>query len=256
MNPTEILFCDLRLEDSRGIRAALRARGVRVSALASPRLLLQRLSESVPDLLVLGETALDLEPDFLVRLLRGRYPRLPILLKLDRADSDCLRLREELRIAHVAVPPHTEEGFLAAIEPLLGAPEPAPLGPLVLCVDDEPAFLNGLSRLLRLRGYRVACYGDPEQALEALPFLSPDLVVLDVAMRGMSGLQMAEEIREVYGRSLPVLVLSGLDSDREIRRGYRSGADCYLTKPCAPSVLVDTIARMTGPAAAAAGGCR
>lgn len=89
----------------------------------------------------------------------------------------------------------------------------------------------------------MAAFNSSEQAMEALPIVRPDLAILDVAMAGMNGLQMTEEIRENQGR-LPVILLSGLDSDHEIERGYRSGATTYLTKPCDPAAVLHVVGNL------------
>ena len=117
-------------------------------------------------------------------------------------------------------------------------------------MDDDRAFLAGLARLLRQRGYRVAAFDNAEEALQAIPLKRPDLLILDVMMAGMNGFQMLEEIREVYGARIPILLLSGLDSDRSLADGFRKGATSYLTKPCAPASILETVGTLTkGPLA-------
>jgi len=115
----------------------------------------------------------------------------------------------------------------------------------VVCVDDDELFLRSLARVIRRRGYRVLTYTEPEFALEELPLVKPDLVILDVLMPGLSGFEVLAEIRRFHPRSLPVVLLSALDGDvRFPENRRRGGAACYLAKPCPPDVLMETVRRL------------
>src|SRR5262249_25590902 len=94
-----------------------------------------------------------------------------------------------------------------------------PRAPLVMCVDDEVAALRTLSRVLRRQGYRVLTYSEPEVALEELPLLNPDLLILDVLMPGLSGFEVLDEIRRYHSTPVPVLLLSALDDEEKIAEG-------------------------------------
>lgn len=249
MDPAEIFFCDPDLEWSRGLRARLRGRGFRVTAATSARILLDRLGQRPIDLVVLGPFDPELEPRFLVGLLRGKRPDLPVALVVPPGAVDLAPLREDLGLLFAGVRPVPDEELLNAFAPALdqeGAPAPAPKPKTVMCVDDDPLTLGSIARLMRRQGYRVVAYSDPELAIEAFPAVKPDLAILDILMNGMNGLQMTEEIREIYGPRMPVVLLSALDSDREIQQGIRSGASCYLTKPYEPAVVLDTVDRLMG----------
>jgi DNA-binding response OmpR family regulator len=245
-----IVFCDPDLEWYRTLRAKLRALGVSVRATALARVLLEWTGSVKPDLVVLGEFPSEFGPEFLVGILRSRWPRLPVILVLSSSDPETAdRLREQRDLLYVGVKPVSDDVLLASLAPIfkdLPATPPAPRADLVLCVDDDPQYLSSLTRMLRHRGYRVAAFDTPEQAMEELPTLRPDLAILDVAMAGMSGLQMAEEIREHHRRRIPIVMLSGLDSDMEIERGYRSGATSYLTKLSGPEAVLSVVGKLLG----------
>jgi DNA-binding response OmpR family regulator len=238
------IFCDPDLEWSRALRTRLREKGISVSATAMVKVLLEWIRPERPDLVVLGEFPPEFKPDLLVGLLRSRWPDLPVMQLLPPVTAeDKDLLRDDLDLQYVAVRPVPDDEILAAILPILHGPASAPpkrRPPVVLCVDDDPLSLAALGRMLRRKGYRVAAFDSPERALEALPIVRPDLAILDVAMAGMNGLQMTEELRELHG-CLPIILLSGLDSDREIERGYRSGATTYLTKPCEPAEVLSIV---------------
>jgi DNA-binding NtrC family response regulator len=100
----------------------------------------------------------------------------------------------------------------------------------VLLVDDEAEFVSTLAERLELRGYQVRTAGSGEAALEALQQALPQVVVLDVRMPGMDGLEALDTIRARYP-DLPVIMLTGYGSTRDGIEGMRRGAFDYLVKP-------------------------
>ncbi|HEX9466827.1 MAG TPA: response regulator [Acidimicrobiia bacterium] len=99
----------------------------------------------------------------------------------------------------------------------------------VLVVDDEPQILRALAINLRARGYEVDVAPDGEQALERAARKHPDLVVLDLGLPGIDGVDV---IRGLRGWSLvPIVVLSVRDGERDKVAALDAGADDYVTKP-------------------------
>ena len=102
----------------------------------------------------------------------------------------------------------------------------------VLIVDDEPAIRRALGRLLAEDGYRVLGAGNGQEALEAIRADLPDLVILDLLMPVMGGLAACREIRQSGAtRSLPVIIVTGMDQPADHVRGLDGGADDYVSKP-------------------------
>ena len=100
----------------------------------------------------------------------------------------------------------------------------------VLLVEDDPTMRTTLERALGRRGMQVASCGDGARALEAWQDCAPDVVVLDLTLPGLDGLQVLERARR-GGLASPVLILTarGTVGDRVI--GLNTGADDYLPKP-------------------------
>ncbi|MEV0740846.1 response regulator transcription factor [Streptomyces sp. NPDC050549] len=107
----------------------------------------------------------------------------------------------------------------------------------VLVVDDDPAIRRSLERGLRLSGFRVRTADDGREALDAVQEAPPDVLVLDVSMPGMSGIEVCTRLRD-DGRDLPVLMLSALDETADRIAGLQAGGDDYLVKPFALQELV------------------
>ncbi|MEU6173585.1 response regulator transcription factor [Streptantibioticus parmotrematis] len=102
----------------------------------------------------------------------------------------------------------------------------------VLVVDDDAAILRSLGRGLRLAGYAVGLAQDGASALRELADQPADVVVLDVSMPGISGIEVCERLRAT-GNDVPVLMLSALDEVADRVAGLQAGADDYLVKPFA-----------------------
>lgn len=121
--------------------------------------------------------------------------------------------------------------------------------PQVLIVDDEPAMVAALERALRIDGYETAIARDGQQALAALSAGRPDLVVLDVMMPKVDGLEVCRRLR-ASGDRTPVLMLTARNGVDDRVDGLDAGADDYLPKPFALKELrarVRALLRRTAP---------
>jgi adenylate cyclase len=104
--------------------------------------------------------------------------------------------------------------------------------PLVLAVDDEPANLALLGKLLRHQGYDVTDAADGIAALEAVEQHHPDLVCLDVMMPRLDGIAVCQRLRERPEHAgLPILLLTALNRTEDRVRGLEAGANDFLSKP-------------------------
>ena len=102
----------------------------------------------------------------------------------------------------------------------------------ILIVDDSPDVLLVLSRLLQIAGYEVTAVEGGAAALETFQAQgAPDILILDVLMPEMNGFEVLARARGEQGYTGPVIMLTGLDTEQDIVRGYSQGADYYLTKP-------------------------
>ncbi len=100
----------------------------------------------------------------------------------------------------------------------------------ILIIEDDPSLLMGLTMNLRREGYRVRTANDGHRGLAELERERPDLVVLDLNLPGVDGLEILRRIR-VDDALLPVVVLTALGSEQDKIRGLDLGANDYVTKP-------------------------
>jgi two-component system, OmpR family, KDP operon response regulator KdpE len=99
----------------------------------------------------------------------------------------------------------------------------------ILVVDDEPQILRGLKTNLRARGYDVDTAPDGERALALAADRRPDIVILDLGLPGIDGVEVIRGIRA--WSTLPIIVLSARDQERDMVLALDAGADDYVTKP-------------------------
>lgn len=115
----------------------------------------------------------------------------------------------------------------------------------ILIADDEPSIRQLVAFTLRRRGYTIIEAEDGATALELIRGESPDLVVLDVMMPGMSGIMVVREMMSnATTAEIPVILLSAKGQGVEIEEGLASGARLYLVKPFSPRELADRVAEV------------
>ncbi len=115
----------------------------------------------------------------------------------------------------------------------------------ILVVDDDPQVHKMLSTVLTVKNCQVDYAPDGFSALNQIELNSPDLVVLDIMMPEMSGIELCRKIREnTKNKKVLILMLSAKDSQSDRITGLQYGADDYVTKPFHVSTLVHKIEYM------------
>ena len=122
----------------------------------------------------------------------------------------------------------------------------------VLVVDDEPTIVEVVARYLERSGYETLMAADGLAALQVAEQGDPDLIVLDVMLPQLDGIEVMRRLHERPGKPVPVILLTarGEESDRLV--GLRRGADDYVVKPFSPKELVarvDAVLRRVSPPA-------
>ena len=112
----------------------------------------------------------------------------------------------------------------------------------ILVVDDEPTARLGLEKLLRRKGYSVQAEVDGEAALQAAAEFAPDVVVTDLKMPRMDGIELLKQLR-AQDREVPVIVATAFGEVQSAVAAMRAGADDYLTKPLEIDELILAIER-------------
>jgi DNA-binding response OmpR family regulator len=130
------------------------------------------------------------------------------------------------------------------------------MGHRVLVVDDDPTVSDVVRRYLEQAGCEVRLAGDGADGLAAIAAERPDLVVLDLMMPGIDGIEVCRRLRRQLP-DLPVVMLTALGEEADRVMGLEVGADDYVTKPFSPRELVlrirSVLRRTAAPAAGPAG---
>lgn len=112
----------------------------------------------------------------------------------------------------------------------------------VLIIEDEEAISKLVSLYLKKANIESSIFSTAEDALEYLNNgKSPDLILLDLNLPGMSGFDFLKHFAPLNSKGIPVLIVSARDADEDIIQGLGFGADEFITKPFSPSVLVARI---------------
>lgn len=109
----------------------------------------------------------------------------------------------------------------------------------ILLVDDDRNILTSLAMILTAEGFDVTTHTDGATALEAILRAPPDLVVLDIKMPRMDGMEVLTRLRQKL--DLPVIMLTSKDDEIDEAMGFRLGADDYVKKPFSQRLLVERI---------------
>ena len=109
----------------------------------------------------------------------------------------------------------------------------------IVLVDDDRNILTSVAMALEAEGFAVKTYNDGEEGLKGITSNPPDLVVLDIKMPRMDGMEVLSKLREKS--ALPVIFLTSKDDEVDEVIGLRMGADDYITKPFSQRLLIERI---------------
>ena len=112
----------------------------------------------------------------------------------------------------------------------------------ILVVDDEEDLLELVRYTLAKEGHSVTCVDTGEKAVDSVRQSLPDLIVLDLMLPGIDGLEVCRRLkRDLKTREVPIIMLTAKSEERDVITGLDGGADDYVTKPFSPRVLLSLI---------------
>ena len=117
--------------------------------------------------------------------------------------------------------------------------------PLILIAEDDADNREGYAEYLTFLGYRVAQAANGEDALVWARQLRPDVLLLDLALPGVDGWEVARQLKsDTSTRSMLVIALSACVFPNDVLRATDAGCDLFLDKPCYPQTVADEIERL------------
>ena len=115
----------------------------------------------------------------------------------------------------------------------------------VLVVDDDPVILKLLEVNFEMEGFAVLLAHDGEEGIEVARAGQPDVIVSDIMMPKVSGLELVTALKGDPGTSaIPIILLSAKAQNADVRSGLDAGADDYVTKPFEPLDLIDRVNKL------------
>ncbi|WP_413166702.1 response regulator [Capilliphycus salinus ALCB114379] len=207
---------------------------------------LSRIGVFKPDVILLDLSFPTTEEDGLILLqeLTEELPDIPVIVFTGR-DSLADRLAvSRLGARQFLRKPATPEQIFQAISRVLHKTEP--LETKVLIVDDDPAILAHLSTILTPWGVKVITLNEPQQFWKILGKTSPHLIILDLEMPFVSGLELCQVVRQdTQWGDLPILVVTGYTDSNSLQQAFRAGADDFITKPVlGPELVARVLSRI------------
>lgn len=200
------------------------------------------VAEEVPDAVVLDVTFAEPDSDSLdfLQELTDREPPVPVLVL---TPSEALVDRVEVaRRGGGAFMQRTQPttDLIDAVSDLLERLAPTDFE--VLAVDDDPAILRGITALLEPSGLNVTTSAEPYGFWEALMATTPDLLLLDLDMPGLNGIELCRAVR-ADGRfgQLPIMFLTSYSDPERVREIFEAGADDYVGKPIVGQELLTRV---------------
>jgi CheY-like chemotaxis protein len=200
--------------------------------------------------------------DMVVRLGPGDPPRFHVGI-ISSTSAGALGFDTMLKSASEAVVTARDRGVLVAVSGEVppapasavtpdATPAFAPRGGTVVIADDDPDVTRLIDAQVRAAGYRTVLVSDGQQALAAVEKHRPALVIVDMMMPRVTGLDVLTALRHQPGRPR-IIVLSARGREQDITRAFALGADDYVTKPFSPQELLARMERLLRPGAAEGG---
>jgi DNA-binding response OmpR family regulator len=215
--------------------------GVQMQVVASLAAARSHLASSVPEVILLDLSFPDEEDSLsLLQDITRQFPQLPVIVFTGR-DSLADRLAvSRLGARQFLHKPATTEQIFQAIAQIRTTPQRSTAK--VLIIDDDPEILALLSSMLTPWGLETITLSDPQQFWEVLVTTSPDLLLLDLEMPGVSGLELCQVVRQDAQRGdLPILVVTAHTDAQFLQQAFTAGADDFITKPVLGPELVTRV---------------
>ncbi len=114
----------------------------------------------------------------------------------------------------------------------------------ILICEDEEIMLTALEFRLRRQGFEVIIAQDGRQAIEKVQSEMPDMIVADIMMPYVNGLELIHHIRTELNNNVPIIVMSAIEQDEVVLEAFRLGAKDFIAKPFKPNELILRIKRI------------
>lgn len=247
-----VLFAEPTPHRHAAVHRALKGRGVRVLTAGTTDALLAEIRRTTPDVVVLDERVGSAAPGVLLRLLSDLLPGAGIVLLRDVKGQEERMSEVSPDILFRRVRSCGDDELLAvlaeAMDTVRGGPKRGLWrSGLVICVDSDSLFLRLLGRMLARGGHRPVAYESLSLAVDMIPEMRPDLLIVDSKLPhwSNSGLgRWRDHVRGDDGQDLPAILLVDDETDRKKTAEIEEGSTHILRKPLNPRRLLELVDRL------------
>ncbi len=227
----KILLVDDEKEFVESLSERLHLRDLKTDVAYDGEQALEAVKQEEPDVMILDLRMPGIDGNEVLRQVKKDHPNVEVVILTghgtDKDEKEALRLGAS---AYLKKP--------VDIDKLVRAVHKEKLK--VLLVDDETEFVDSLSERLALRNLEPEIAYDGEQALKAIKDGHPDVMVLDLRMPGINGIDVLRRVKK-ENPDMPVVILTGHGTDKDEKEAMRLGASAYLEKPVDVDHLVGTM---------------
>ncbi len=114
----------------------------------------------------------------------------------------------------------------------------------ILVADDEPMLLKTIELKLKKEGYEIITTIDGREAVAKIETEDPDMVITDIMMPYVSGLEIVAIVRKKTSKKIPIIILSAMEQEKVVMEAFELGADDYITKPFSLNELAIRVKRL------------
>ncbi len=114
----------------------------------------------------------------------------------------------------------------------------------ILVAEDEPMLLKTIELKLKKEGYEIITTIDGREAVAKIETEDPDMVITDIMMPYVSGLEIVAIVRKKAGKKIPIIMLSAMEQEKVVMEAFELGADDYITKPFSLNELAIRVKRL------------
>ncbi|PSB01980.1 response regulator [Merismopedia glauca] len=237
----EVLAIDDDATLTERLKAEAEAWGFNLKIATNPAIARWRLAKSTPDVVLLDLSFPESEENglTLLREISEQWADLPIIVFTSKDDLSDRLAASRLGARQFLHKSATIEQIFQAIRLVLPKPQPTAK---ILIVDDDPAMLALLSAMLTPWGLEIVTLSEPQHFWNVLVTTSPDLILLDLEMPQVSGLELCQVVRQdVKWGDVPILVVTAHTDTEALQQAFGVGADDFITKPVLEPELVTRI---------------
>lgn len=244
---TDILALEYNEEKFKTILDLFRKKGYNIKCIENKGVEFEA-EQRPPDLVMLRFDILGEEGMVLLSKYKKEYPQLPIMIALGKTPpaETVNRIKDYGACSYLPAFVNSSGLVLIAYNMISGSKEKAEIkkdtkpSEYILIVDDDSDICEYTSKYLSREGYKVCCVSDSKMALNQVEALKPSIVLLDVVMPDVDGLELLKKIKKINPRAR-VIMMTGLKDDSVCREVIESGASDFIVKPFSLDQLKATI---------------